>query len=130
MTLHLLQFVSDEGYRRLIGAQLNVTEARHRVARKIFFGQRGELRQHYREGMEEIGSARSASRSTPWRCSTPCTSTRPPGSSPPTASRSPTTCRRAVTLQYDHINFLGEVRLDMTSRLSLSPGHAPVGQRP
>ena len=45
--------VSDEGYRRLIGAQLNVTEARHRFARKIFFGQRGELRQHYREGMED-----------------------------------------------------------------------------
>ena len=45
-TLHLLQYVSDEGYRRLIGAQLNVTEARHRIARKIFFGQRGELHQH------------------------------------------------------------------------------------
>ncbi|MFD4539043.1 Tn3 family transposase [Streptomyces bauhiniae] len=53
-TLHLLQFVSDEGYRRMIGAQLNVTEARHRLARKIFFGQRGELRQHYREGMEPV----------------------------------------------------------------------------
>ncbi|MDQ0936660.1 TnpA family transposase [Streptomyces turgidiscabies] len=52
-TLHLLQFVSDEGYRRMIGAQLNVTEARHRLARKIFFGQRGELLQHYREGMED-----------------------------------------------------------------------------
>ncbi|MFC9854702.1 Tn3 family transposase [Streptomyces prasinus] len=52
-TLHLLQFVSDEGYRRMIGTQLNVTEARHRLARKIFFGQRGELRQHYREGMED-----------------------------------------------------------------------------
>ncbi|MFJ4835792.1 Tn3 family transposase [Streptomyces sp. NPDC088747] len=34
-TLHLLQFVSDEGYRRMIGAQRNVTEARHRLARKI-----------------------------------------------------------------------------------------------
>ncbi|MFE9007409.1 Tn3 family transposase [Streptomyces sp. NPDC007875] len=53
-TLHLLQFVSDEGYRRMIGAQLNVTEARHRLARKIFIGQRGELRQHYREGMEDL----------------------------------------------------------------------------
>jgi hypothetical protein len=52
-TLHLLQFVSDEGYRRMIGAQLNVIEARHRLARKIFFGQRGELCQHYREGMED-----------------------------------------------------------------------------
>ncbi|MFF9365785.1 Tn3 family transposase [Streptomyces griseoluteus] len=39
-TLHLLRFVSDEGYRRMIGAQLNVTAARHRLARKIFFEQR------------------------------------------------------------------------------------------
>ncbi|MEU3991737.1 Tn3 family transposase [Streptomyces platensis] len=52
-TLHLLQFISDTGYRRMIGKQLNITEARHRLARKIFFGQRGELRQHYREGMED-----------------------------------------------------------------------------
>ncbi|WP_328786155.1 Tn3 family transposase [Streptomyces sp. NBC_00273] len=44
-TLHLLQFISDDGYRRMIGKQLNITEAPHRLARKIFFGQRGELRQ-------------------------------------------------------------------------------------
>ncbi|WP_078500781.1 Tn3 family transposase [Wenjunlia vitaminophila] len=37
----------------MIGAQLNVTEARHRLDRKIFFGQRGEPHQHYREGMED-----------------------------------------------------------------------------
>lgn len=38
----------------MIGAQLNVTEARHRlVRRRIFCGQRGQLRQHYREGMED-----------------------------------------------------------------------------
>ncbi|MFB7419400.1 Tn3 family transposase [Streptomyces sp. NPDC056210] len=63
-TLHLLQFVSDGGNRRMIGAQLNVTEARHRLARKTFFGQRGELRPHYREGMEDqlgaLGLALSA----------------------------------------------------------------------
>lgn len=53
-TLHLLQFISDNGYRRMIGKQLNITEARHRLARRIFFGQRGELRQNYREeGMED-----------------------------------------------------------------------------
>ncbi|MFF4503268.1 Tn3 family transposase [Streptomyces sp. NPDC001401] len=32
--------------RRMIGKQLNIAEARHRLARRIFFGQRGELRQH------------------------------------------------------------------------------------
>jgi TnpA family transposase len=56
-TLHVLQFLHDESYRRLIGTQLNVQEARHRLARRIFFGQRGELRQAYREGMEDQLSA-------------------------------------------------------------------------
>jgi hypothetical protein len=37
----------------MIGKQLNTAEARHRLARRIFFGQRGELRQHYRKGMED-----------------------------------------------------------------------------
>ncbi|MFD4604572.1 Tn3 family transposase [Streptomyces sp. NPDC058464] len=37
-TLHLLPFVPDEGRRRMIGAQLCVTEARHRLARKMFLG--------------------------------------------------------------------------------------------
>ncbi|KUN82737.1 hypothetical protein AQJ64_18505 [Streptomyces griseoruber] len=46
-TLHLLQFISDDGYRRMIGKQLNITEARHRLARRILFGRRGELRQKH-----------------------------------------------------------------------------------
>lgn len=33
-TLHLLQFLHDEPYRRMIGAQLNVSETRHQLARK------------------------------------------------------------------------------------------------
>ncbi|MGW3209137.1 Tn3 family transposase [Streptomyces sp. NPDC001135] len=37
----------------MIGKQLNIAEARHRLARRVFFGQRGELRQHYRKGMED-----------------------------------------------------------------------------
>ncbi|MEU1784315.1 MULTISPECIES: Tn3 family transposase [Streptomyces] len=37
----------------MCGRGLNITEARHRLARRIFFGQRGELRQNYREGMED-----------------------------------------------------------------------------
>ncbi|MFD4034415.1 Tn3 family transposase [Streptomyces sp. NPDC058637] len=45
--LHLRQFVSRTGYRRVLGKQLNITGACHRLARKIFFGQRGELRRHW-----------------------------------------------------------------------------------
>jgi TnpA family transposase len=53
-TLHLLAFVdADESYRRQIGAQLNLQESRHRLARKVFHGQRGELRQCYREAQED-----------------------------------------------------------------------------
>ncbi|HJS85802.1 MAG TPA: Tn3 family transposase, partial [Acetobacteraceae bacterium] len=53
-TLHLLSFVDvDDGYRRQIGAQLNLHEGRHQLARKLFHGQRGELRQRYREGQED-----------------------------------------------------------------------------
>jgi TnpA family transposase len=58
-TLHLLQFLADAGYRRMIGAQLNVQEVRHRLARRIAFGNRGQLCQRYREGWR-TSSARSA----------------------------------------------------------------------
>ncbi|MEV3926081.1 Tn3 family transposase [Actinomadura coerulea] len=55
-----LQFISDDGYRRMIGTQLNVQEGRHRPARRIAFGNRGELRQHP-EGMEgQLGVALNA----------------------------------------------------------------------
>ncbi|WP_250282027.1 MULTISPECIES: transposase [unclassified Frankia] len=52
-TLHVLQTLHDESYRRMIGAQQNITEARHNLARRIFFGNRGELRQRYQTGMED-----------------------------------------------------------------------------
>jgi TnpA family transposase len=54
-TLHLLAMVDpiDTGYRRTVHRQLTVQESRHRLARKIFHGQRGELRHSYREGQED-----------------------------------------------------------------------------
>jgi len=54
-TLHLLAMVDpiDTSYRRTVHRQLTVQESRHRLARKIFHGQRGELRQAYREGQED-----------------------------------------------------------------------------
>jgi hypothetical protein len=63
----LLQFIADEGYRRMIGTQLNVQEARHRLARKIAFGNRGQLRQRYREGLEDqLGSLGLALNAVIW----------------------------------------------------------------
>ena len=56
-TLYLLRFIDDESYRRRILIQLNRHEGRHRLARMIFHGKRGELRQRYREGQEDqLGS--------------------------------------------------------------------------
>lgn len=52
-TIYLLSYIDDEPYRRRILTQLNRQEARHSLARAIFYGQRGELRQRYREGQED-----------------------------------------------------------------------------
>jgi TnpA family transposase len=55
--LHLLNFGANSNYRRHILNQLNRGEGRGRLARRVFYGQRGELRQWYREGQEDQMSA-------------------------------------------------------------------------
>ena len=52
-TLHLLRLIDDTTYRRGILTQLNRGEGRHDLAREVFHGHRGELRQRYREGQED-----------------------------------------------------------------------------
>ena len=52
-TLYLLNYIDDEDHRRRILTQLNRGEGRHSVARTICYGQRGEIRQRYREGQED-----------------------------------------------------------------------------
>jgi TnpA family transposase len=52
-TLYVLTYVDDENRRRSTLHQLNRGEGRHSVARIIFHGKRGELRQRYREGQED-----------------------------------------------------------------------------
>jgi TnpA family transposase len=52
-TLYLLAYIDDETYRRRILTQLNRGEGRHSLARTVFHGQRGEVRQRYREGQED-----------------------------------------------------------------------------
>ncbi len=55
-TLHMLACV-DEAERRRLLIQLNKGESRHSLARRIFHGHKGEVRQRYREGQEERLSA-------------------------------------------------------------------------
>ena len=52
-SLYLLSYIDDEAYRRRILVQLNRGEGRHQLARTVFHGKRGELRQRYREGQED-----------------------------------------------------------------------------
>jgi len=56
-TLYALRYLDDATYRRCILTQLNRGEGRHRLARALFHGQRGELRQRYREGQaDQLGA--------------------------------------------------------------------------
>jgi TnpA family transposase len=52
-SFYLVAYLADETYRRRIRIQLKRGESRHSLARDVFHGRRGELRQAYREGQEE-----------------------------------------------------------------------------
>jgi TnpA family transposase len=52
-TSFLLPYFDDPAYRRRILVQLNRGEARHTLARAVYHGRKGELRQRYREGQED-----------------------------------------------------------------------------
>ena len=52
-TIHALTYIDDETKRRRILQQLNKGEDRHKLARAVFHGKRGELRQRYHEGQED-----------------------------------------------------------------------------
>ncbi len=52
-TIHALTYIDDESKRRRTLVQLNRGEDRHKLARAVFHGKRGELRQRYREGQED-----------------------------------------------------------------------------
>jgi TnpA family transposase len=49
-TIHALTYIADENKRRRTLTQLNRGEDRHKLARAVFHGKRGELRQRYRGG--------------------------------------------------------------------------------
>jgi len=52
-TMYCLTYIDDEAKRRRILSQLNHGEDRHKLARFLFHGKCGELRQRYREGQED-----------------------------------------------------------------------------
>jgi len=52
-TFYLLHYIDDAAYRRRILIQLLRGEQRHRLARAVFHGQKGEVRQKYQDGQED-----------------------------------------------------------------------------
>ena len=54
-TMHLLALCDpvDDTYRRRMNRQLTVQESRHRLAREICHGKRGQIMQAYRDGQED-----------------------------------------------------------------------------
>jgi TnpA family transposase len=52
-TLHVLSYVDREPYRRDIKRMRNLQEERHGLAKHLFHGRKGELREAYHAGMED-----------------------------------------------------------------------------
>lgn len=52
-TMHMLGYVDSKEKHRRILTQLNRQEFRHRLARRIYHGDRGEIRKAYRQEEEE-----------------------------------------------------------------------------
>ena len=52
-TIHMLNYLHDESFRRQTLVQLNLGEGRHSLGRSVFHGKRGELHQRYRAGQED-----------------------------------------------------------------------------
>ena len=52
-TLHMLGYIDSKEKRRRILTQLNRQEFRHRLARRVCYGDRGEIRKVYRQEQEE-----------------------------------------------------------------------------
>lgn len=71
-TIHLLALIdpADSTYRRAVNTQLTVQESRHRLARAIFHGRRGQIYQRYARA-RRTSSVRSAWCLTPSCCGTP-----------------------------------------------------------
>jgi TnpA family transposase len=119
-TLHVLQFLHDETYRRTINTQLNMTESRHALARRIFFGNLGELRQKYMTGMEDqLGALGLGLNCVTWwntlYIDAAVKELEAAGMSISTEIRA-----RLTPLQFDHINFNGRypiARPDLTGAL-------------
>jgi TnpA family transposase len=116
-TLHLLAWIDSEELRRETSVGLNRHEGRHRVARIIFHGNEGQLRQPYRDGQEDqlgaLGFALNAL--VLWNAQyldDAITELRNTGHHIPDED-----LRRLSPLQYEHIKMLGHFPFSLPHEL-------------
>jgi TnpA family transposase len=106
-TLHLLQLIHVEEYRRMIGSQLNIGESRHFLARRVFFGNLGRISRGYERGMEDqLGALGLGLNAITWWNSlyidAAVKKLESSGMAIPAEIRS-----RLIPLMFEHINFHG-----------------------
>jgi TnpA family transposase len=106
-TVHLLTYSGDESYRRRILVHLNRHEGRHSLAREVFHGQRGTLRQRYREGQEDQLGALGLVVNAIILWNTRYIDTAIRHLRETSADPSPEDVARLSPLGYDHINLIG-----------------------
>ena len=73
-TLHMRAWVDDVTYRRAVGARLNVGAGRRSLARRIFFGRRGEVAAHLPAGSslaDAVSCASTTARAKRTSCQRP-----------------------------------------------------------
>jgi TnpA family transposase len=117
-TVYLLNFVDDEAYRRRILTQLNRGESRHNLARTIFHGRRGELRQRYREGQEDQLSALGLVENVVVLWNTLYMNTALDHLRNQGVDVRSEDVARLSPLSYEHINFLGQYSFDLTESVA------------
>ncbi len=130
-TLYLLNYLDDEAYRRRILTQLNRGESRHAVARAIFHGQRGELRQRYREGQEDQLGALGLVVNAVVLWNTRYLDAALAQVRATDVAVKPEDIERLSPLQFDHVNVLGRYEFALKESIrqgQLRPLREPDGQ--
>lgn len=119
-SLHILNYVDDADFRRRILIQLNRQEFRHKLARKIYHGDRGEVRNALRQGQEEqlgtLGLALNAV--THWNAIYMQEAIAQMASQGQVVD--PADIARLSPIRWQHINFLG--KYDITLPESVAQG--------
>ena len=113
-TLHMLGYIDSKEKRRGILTQLNRQEFRHRLARRVCHGERGEIRKaHRHEQEEQLGAlGLTLNAIALWNSTT----SRPPSTNSP--RRAGASAMPISPLLFKHINLLGRYAFDLPQAIA------------